>query len=51
MLGEMGKLAETFHPELFEEEGKKLAEKNPRICAIIYSSDMNQALAYIWKIN
>jgi glucose/mannose-6-phosphate isomerase len=46
----MGKLAKTFQPEKFEEEGKKLAKKLYGYVPIIYASEKNQTLAYNWKI-
>ena len=49
-LNEIGGLAETFHPENFEEEGKKLAETLHNYIPIIYASDKNTTLAYNWKI-
>jgi len=49
-LKEVGKLAETFHTENFETEGKELAEKLRGYVPVIYASEKNFALAYIWKI-
>lgn len=50
MLAEMGKLQDTFMPEKFEEEGKKMAERLRGSVPIIYASEKNYALAYNWKI-
>ena len=50
ILKEMGKLKDDLHPEEFEEEGKKMAEKLRGYVPIIYASEKNQALAYNWKI-
>lgn len=49
-LKELGKLAETFHPENFEKIGKELAEKLRGYVPIIYASEKNTTLAYNWKI-
>lgn len=50
MLKEMEKLKDDFHPEEFEEEGKKMAERLRDSVPIIYASEKNTALAYNWKI-
>ena len=50
MLEKMGKLVDDFHPEEFEEKGKKMAERLHGYVPIIYSSEENYALAYNWKI-
>jgi len=50
MLEEAGKLAEIFHTEDFEEEGKQLAKSLRGSVPIIYASEKNYELAYIWKI-
>ena len=49
-LKELGKLAETFNTEDFEDVGKALAEELREYVPIIYTSEKNFALAYIWKI-
>ena len=49
-LKEIEKLAETFHPENFETEGKNLSETLRGYIPIIYASDKNTTLAYNWKI-
>ncbi len=50
MLKEMEKLSKTFEPKKFETEGKSLAEKLRGYVPVIYTSEENYALAYIWKI-
>ncbi len=50
ILEELTKLKDTFHPEKFEETGKDLAEKLYGYVPIIYSSEKNQPLTYVWKI-
>lgn len=47
---EIGKLRDTFHTENFEEKGKKLAVELRGYVPIIYTSEKNFSLAYIWKI-
>jgi glucose/mannose-6-phosphate isomerase len=42
--------AKNFNPENPEEEGRVLAEKLRNKIPIIYSSRINKALAYAWKI-
>ena len=48
-LNEIKKLS-YFHPENFEEEGKKLSKILHNYIPIIYASDKNTTLAYNWKI-
>ena len=45
------KLSENFPSTSLENKGKELAEKLFGFVPVIYSSEKNQALAYIWKIN
>lgn len=43
-------LAKTLNPEHFEKEGKALAERLKDSIPVIYSSTVNKAIAYNWKI-
>lgn len=50
LLVQAAQLHTGFHPEQFEAEGKELALKLRGYVPIIDASEMNQAIAYIWKI-
>ncbi len=43
-------LARGLNPEIWENQGKSLAEKMRGRIPVIYSSSKNRPLAYIWKI-
>ena len=49
-LKETAKLTNTLSPKALESEGKALAKKFFKKIPIIYASQKNLALAYIWKI-
>jgi len=49
-LKEIGQLVHLLKPEEFKEQGRELAQKVKNKIPIIYSSEKNQAIAYIWKI-
>jgi glucose/mannose-6-phosphate isomerase len=49
-LKEISELVHFLKPEEFEGQGKELAQKVKDKIPIIYSSEKNQAIAYIWKI-
>jgi glucose/mannose-6-phosphate isomerase len=49
-LKEISELVYILKPEEFEEQGNSLAQKIKEKIPIIYASEKNQALAYIWKI-
>lgn len=49
-LEELESFGKNFNPILYEEEGKKLAKKLKDYVPIIYASELNTSLAYIWKI-
>lgn len=50
ILEELNSLARKLNPSEFEERGKELAEKISGKIPVIYSSQANKALAYIWKV-
>jgi len=43
-------LAETLNPTLYQEAGKKLAQKLKNYIPVIYTSNRNLAISYNWKI-
>jgi len=47
---EITELVYLLKPEEFEEQGRDLAQKIKNKIPIIYASEKNQAIAYIWKI-
>jgi glucose/mannose-6-phosphate isomerase len=49
-LKEISKLAYILKPEEFEEQGRDLSRKIKDKIPVIYASEKNQAIAYIWKI-
>jgi glucose/mannose-6-phosphate isomerase len=49
-LKEISELVYLLKPEEFEEKGRELAKKVKDKIPIIYASEKNQAIAYIWKI-
>jgi glucose/mannose-6-phosphate isomerase len=49
-LKEISDLVYLLKPEEFEEQGRDLAQKIKNKIPIIYASEKNQAIAYIWKI-
>lgn len=49
-LDELSKLAETLNPNDYENEGKLLAQKIKNYIPVIYASNHNLSLIYIWKI-
>jgi glucose/mannose-6-phosphate isomerase len=49
-LKEIGELVYLLKPEEFEEQGRELSQKIKDKIPVIYSSEKNQAIAYIWKI-
>jgi glucose/mannose-6-phosphate isomerase len=49
-LKEINELVHLLKPEEFEEQGRELAQKIKNKIPIIYASEKNQAIAYIWKI-
>jgi glucose/mannose-6-phosphate isomerase len=49
-LKEISELVYLLKPEEFEGQGKELAQKVKDKIPIIYASEKNQAIAYIWKI-
>jgi glucose/mannose-6-phosphate isomerase len=49
-LKEISELVYLLQPEEFEEQGRDLAQKIKNKIPIIYASEKNQAIAYIWKI-
>ena len=49
-LSELRSLAEKIHPDAQEDAGKKIAKKLKNKIPIIYSSENNAALGYVWKI-
>lgn len=50
LLQDLSEMQSTFDANKFEKEGKALAEILRGYVPIIYASEKNQALAYIWKI-
>jgi glucose/mannose-6-phosphate isomerase len=49
-LKEISELVYLLKPEKLEEQGRYLAQKIKDKIPVIYSSEKNQAIAYIWKI-
>ncbi len=49
-LKEISELVYLLKPEEFEGQGRELAQKIKNKIPIIYASEKNQAIAYIWKI-
>jgi glucose/mannose-6-phosphate isomerase len=49
-LKEINGLVNLLKPEEFEGQGRELAQKIKNKIPIIYASEKNQAIAYIWKI-
>jgi glucose/mannose-6-phosphate isomerase len=49
-LKEISELVYLLKPEEFEEQGRELSQKIKDKIPVIYSSEKNQAIAYIWKI-
>jgi glucose/mannose-6-phosphate isomerase len=49
-LKEISELVYLLKPEEFEEKGRELAKRVKDKIPIIYASEKNQAIAYIWKI-
>jgi glucose/mannose-6-phosphate isomerase len=49
-LREISELVHLLKPEEFEEQGRELSQKIKNKIPIIYASEKNQAIAYIWKI-
>jgi glucose/mannose-6-phosphate isomerase len=49
MASELENLADSLNPEEFESEGMDLAQKLKNKIPVIYSSVINEPLAYIWK--
>jgi len=49
-LREISELVYFLKPEEFEEQGRELSQKIKDKIPIIYASEKNQAIAYIWKI-
>lgn len=49
-LEQAGELANSLQPAELESTGKKLAEKIKDQAPVIYSSELNQSIAYNWKI-
>jgi glucose/mannose-6-phosphate isomerase len=49
-LKEINELVYLLKPEEFEEQGRELSQKIKDKIPIIYVSEKNQAIAYIWKI-
>lgn len=49
-LNELNKLAKSLNPNDFENEGKLLAQKIKNYVPVIYASNHNLSLIYIWKI-
>jgi glucose/mannose-6-phosphate isomerase len=49
-LKKISELVYLLQPEKFEEQGRDLAQKIKNKIPIIYASEKNQAIAYIWKI-
>lgn len=49
-LQEISALADALRPEIFEQEGRALAQKLKGYIPIIYGSTRNESLAYNWKI-
>jgi glucose/mannose-6-phosphate isomerase len=49
-LKEISEIVYLLKPEKLEEQGRELAQKIKNKIPIIYASEKNQAIAYIWKI-
>lgn len=49
-LADIAKLSEILNPESVENDGKELAEKLYGHVPVIYSSQVNEPIAYNWKI-
>jgi glucose/mannose-6-phosphate isomerase len=49
-LKEINEFVNLLKPEEFEGQGRELAQKIKNKIPIIYASEKNQAIAYIWKI-
>ncbi len=49
-LGKLNELENILSPALYEEKGKMLAQNSKDKVPVIYASDRNLSLAYIWKI-
>ncbi len=49
-LKEISKLSGSLNPGSYEEKGKALAEKLKNHVPVIYASNRNSSVAYIWKI-
>jgi glucose/mannose-6-phosphate isomerase len=49
-LKEINELVYLLKPEEFEKQGRDLSQKIKNKIPIIYASEKNQAIAYIWKI-
>ncbi|MCM2339070.1 MAG: hypothetical protein NDI62_01290 [Burkholderiales bacterium] len=49
-LKQLTTLENNLNPKSFEEKGKALAEKIKNFVPVIYTSNKNTSLAYIWKI-
>ncbi|QQG45137.1 MAG: bifunctional phosphoglucose/phosphomannose isomerase [Candidatus Sungiibacteriota bacterium] len=47
---EVGELHKSFHPEEYEEKGKKLAEKIKGYVPLIYASTKNEGIAKNWRV-
>ena len=50
ILKSLCQLASTLHADEYEDAGRRLAEQLLRRVPIIYASEHNAAIAYIWKI-
>jgi glucose/mannose-6-phosphate isomerase len=49
-LKEISELIHILKPEELEEQGRELSQKIKNKIPVIYSSEKNQAISYIWKI-
>jgi glucose/mannose-6-phosphate isomerase len=49
-LKEISELVYLLKPEEFERQGRELSQKIKNKIPVIYASEKNQAIAYIWKI-
>jgi glucose/mannose-6-phosphate isomerase len=49
-LKEISELVHILKPEELEEQGRELSQKIKNKIPVIYSSEKNQAISYIWKI-
>ena len=50
-LKDIEKLGDRLKPEIFGEEGKKIADRAYKKIPLIYASEKYKSVAYIWKIN